>query len=153
MTLLADGQLATDILHGWQLRTPWYGYLGYAFIASTATRVAISMLRAYEYQEDGESFFKAFRAAFLNRAGPHQRPNWSSGLLGTAELLAYPILLVTGELTPIGFWVLLKTAGEWQGWKKSRADFLRFLIGNIMVFACSLAAAYCLVERVTSGSG
>jgi len=138
-----------DILHGWQLTTSWYWYVGYCVLASALARVTISALKAYECREPGKPYHKAFWAAFLNRAKPQDRPNFSSGILGTFELLAYPILLVLGEPTPIGFWVALKTAGEWEGWKGSRADFLRFLIGNVIVLAFSLVAAYYLVEKLT----
>ena len=74
------------------------------------------------------------------------RPNFSSAILGVAETLAYPVLLHQNQLTAIGLWVGLKTAGGWKGWTDSRAEFLRFLIGNILVIGFSIFAAYAFIR-------
>jgi hypothetical protein len=58
--------------------------------------------------------------------------------LGFLEFLSYPVLMAADLWPFIGVWLTLKTAGQWEHWKKSRHTFNRFLIGNALVIILSL---------------
>ena len=58
--------------------------------------------------------------------------------LGFLEFLSYPVLIAADLWPFIGAWLAIKTAGQWEHWKKSRHSFNRFLIGNALVIVLSL---------------
>ena len=117
-------------------------YLGYALLVSLVTRLLLAVLKAFETK----TFRASFKNAFLDRADATSRPNFYAGIVGWAEALAYPILLHLNQLTAIGLWLGLKTAGGWKGWTDSRPRFMRFLVGNILVIGFSIFAAYVFIR-------
>ena len=126
-----------ELLYGWQLSISWTEFVVYAFFVSVLTRAILSVVKMLATPK------LRFSDAFVDRV--NDRPNFQSGIIGFAEALAYPILLHQNQLTAIGIWLGLKTAGAWKGWTESpesRVVYLRLLIGNILVIAFSLVAAY-----------
>ncbi len=61
-----------------------------------------------------------------------------STIVGLFELVIFPILISKGKWEIIGFWLIIKTAGLWGLWQKSRTSYNRFLFGNLL----SLSFAY-----------
>jgi hypothetical protein len=62
---------------------------------------------------------------------------WLPYILGVAEFVAYPILFHFQQVTVIGGWIALKTAGNWAVWRKNRPSFYNFLFGNILAIFVS----------------
>jgi hypothetical protein len=120
-------------------------YVLTAIIFSLIIRLVLSHFSAVHlsYIEDFK-YRDGFRAAFCGKIdhswkkGLRQRSDFGIPfLLGTIELLAYPILLATGAVTVIGAWLGLKTVAQWSTWKEQRYTFNRFLLGNALVIAAS----------------
>jgi hypothetical protein len=70
---------------------------------------------------------------------------WFPALIGTCELIAFPVLLVTGQLTAIGAWIGFKAIAQWERWKIDRSPYNRFLFGNALVLFLSYALAYLFI--------
>ncbi len=80
--------------------------------------------------------------------GPLQRRNlWPPALLGVCEGVLYPTAFLVGHAEFIGFWLLLKVAGQWPRWgldasqekrldddalHEGRRRYYQFLIGNAL---------------------
>jgi len=64
-------------------------------------------------------------------------------LIGFAEIASFPVLIVLGQYNLIGGWIVIKTAGQWSGWTKSRTSFNRFLLANIL----NLSVSYFLLSH------
>jgi hypothetical protein len=64
---------------------------------------------------------------------------WLPTILGSLELVSYPVLLQIGSWTAIGAWIGFKTVAQWNVWIKNRSQFNRYLIGNALVVIGSLA--------------
>ena len=80
--------------------------------------------------------------------GPLQRKNlWPPALLGVCEGVLYPTAFLVGHAEFIGFWLLLKVAGQWPRWgldssqqkrpdddslHEGRRRYYQFLIGNAL---------------------
>jgi len=64
--------------------------------------------------------------------------------VGTLELLIYPVLISSGHLDAIGWWLGVKTAASWR-WRdqqeRGRQLYTNFLFGNALVIAASLLIA------------
>jgi hypothetical protein len=116
--------------------------VGYALLVSLVTRTLLAVLEA---SETG-TFWASFRFAWLDRDSATSRPTVTAAIVGWAEALAYPILLHLNQLTAIGLWLGLNTAGGWKGWTDSRTRFMRFLVGNIFVIGFSILAAYLFIR-------
>ena len=58
--------------------------------------------------------------------------------LGLIEFATYPVLMVTGNWSFIGAWLMFKTLAQWKTWAEHRDVFNRFLIGNALVIILSL---------------
>jgi hypothetical protein len=63
---------------------------------------------------------------------------WLPTILGSLELVSYPVLLQIGSWTAIGAWIGFKTVAQWNVWTKNRSQFNRYLIGNALVVIGSL---------------
>jgi hypothetical protein len=62
---------------------------------------------------------------------------------GTMELAVYPVLIALGTLQPIGWWLALKTAVQWNRWKeRNRVSYNRFIVGNALVLTASVALTH-----------
>lgn len=87
--------------------------------------------------------------------GPLQRKNlWPPALLGVCEGVLYPTALLVGHAEFIGFWLLLKVAGQWPRWgldatrvkctdddilHEGRRRYYQFLIGNALAVLAGVA--------------
>jgi hypothetical protein len=140
-------------LPDWYLSVPVTYYLLLCIVGTIALRAVFFTFRAWAVQRgdfpdsasnsrrdagvspelgEGWPFWRAFWECFKGFSTQKAHADlWLNGLIGFAELVAYPVLLKTGYLTVIGGWVLLKTAGSWSGWRVSRTSFNRFLLNNI----------------------
>jgi len=81
-----------------------------------------------------ETFWFLFRS---NKNDLHIDDYFLSSLVGTVELFVFPILMSFAKWEVIGFWIIVKTAGSWGLWQKSRTAYNRFLLGNILSLAVS----------------
>ncbi len=117
---------------------PWFVYSIYVLLSVLAARLVVSMLKAVEVRAK-HKFTAAFRTNFLLGVSPDERQSdyWHPLVLGLLEATAYPILMLAGNWEFIGAWIVLKTAGNWERWKKSRLSFNRFLIGNGVLLSLS----------------
>ena len=62
-------------------------------------------------------------------------------LIGYLETFLYPTALLMGKPLFIAFWLSLKAAGEWPGWKDEkigRAVHAKFLIGSALMILWGL---------------
>lgn len=74
-----------------------------------------------------------FQALFFNRGGDlHIDDYYLPTLVGLSELFIFPILMNSHKWSYIGSWLLIKTAGQWGMWQKSRTTYNRFLFGSIL---------------------
>jgi hypothetical protein len=97
------------------------------------------------------SFKNLFRIGFSGFCGnATTRDYLLPALIGFAELAAYPVLFETNQLSVIGGWLALKTAGQWSVWKTSRTAFNRFLLGNLLTIGLSF---FWLSRFVTATAG
>ena len=69
---------------------------------------------------------------------------WLPTFIGFAEIASFPVLIVLGQYSLIGGWIVIKTAGQWSGWTKSRTSFNRFLLANIL----NLSVGYFLLSHL-----
>jgi hypothetical protein len=131
-------------IFNWTIRDGrWWWYLAYPFLVAACTfaiRAAICGVRALKTGR----FCKDWKADF--RGSPTF--DWDPTILGGLELLAYPILIQTGQLAAIGAWLGFKTVAQWDVWKKRRAPYNQFLIGNALVLLVSYLLALGLVRYV-----
>ena len=121
-------------------------YIFYGLVANLPVRLIQCYFRAVmpkgEVEEDEDEKWKEKK--------PRERYwiafkgwDWKSGdrwlpyFVGLAELLAYPILFHFEQVTVIGGWIALKTAGNWAVWQKRRPAFYSFLLGNIVIIFVS----------------
>jgi len=89
------------------------------------------------------SFFKRFGFAFWGFGRNRLADHWLGALIGFAEIVSYPVLIVTNNTSIIGGWLAIKTAGGWELWHTQPRAFNRFLITNLI----NLAIAYFLMVR------
>jgi hypothetical protein len=128
-------------------------YLLSVLAAVVVVRVLVGLFKAFAYGDGehnserkeketdplaGYGFWRRFAVALSGFHGDRTtRDYWLPGLIGFAELCAFPALIAMGMLEVVGSWLLLKTAGQWSAWGKSRTSFNRFLFGNLLVLAFS----------------
>jgi hypothetical protein len=135
-----------DLITDWSIGSgAWWWYPLYIVLAvflSGVIRALLACVRALKPPLEG-----SWRAGWLT-----WRSRWWASfcisedfdhhpiILGTLELLAYPILMETRHWTAIGAWLGLKTVVQWERWKdveKGRAQYNQFLIGNALVLIFS----------------
>jgi hypothetical protein len=140
------------LIAGWHIPHPWH----YGFVVLGLTVVArglIAVVRALKpwpvrrrcFPTWKEFFcfpaWKAFVIACGCRWWRHFviAPDFDldPSIVGTLELIAYPILMRAGAWTVIGAWLAFKTAAQWDAWKQGRAAYNQFLIGNALVLGAS----------------
>ena len=113
-------------------------YVLFAALLSLAVRVVMALLKVPE-RKNGKtrlvSFIDNLKGFGSNRqVDDYLYPYY----LGFLEFLSYPVLIAADLWPFIGAWLAIKTAGQWEHWKKSRHSFNRFLIGNALVIVLSL---------------
>lgn len=87
------------------------------------------------------------------------RNAWLPILVGFCESILYPTAWLVGRLEFIGFWIALKTAGQWKAWQngddhQGRRRFLVFLIGSALsLLFASLGFWFMKVFVLTAADG
>lgn len=138
---------------GWVVDRP-IPYLLTVFACAAAIRIVHGALRAVRLTADAGGGWRVFVATFKRilwgfpaansgASGSTVAPAAVGGapdyfttfIIGSFELAAYPVLMATGAWTVIGAWMGLKTAAQWREWSRDRTVFHMFLIGNLMVIA------------------
>lgn len=94
-----------------------------------------------------KSFWMRVLIGFSGFCGPEKiKDYWIPFFIGFSELASYPILMFHDQVSIIGGWLAIKTAGQWQVWKHSRNAFNRFLFGNLLALGFSYL---CLLRFIT----
>jgi hypothetical protein len=70
-----------------------------------------------------------------------EKTNWFPCILGTLELIIYPVLMIANHWNFIGAWLGFKTIAQWSAWKEERHRFNKFLIVNIIVIVFAFLLA------------
>ena len=125
---------------GWTVALFLVGVL----ICSVAVRAAIATVKALKPWPQGRwrrRWWECFRIA----PGFDLDPT----ILGTLELLAYPVLMSVQAWPVIGAWLGFKTLAQWDAWKQGRAQYNQFLIGNALVVMLSFVLAHLVRVNVT----
>jgi hypothetical protein len=136
----------------WMLTISKTQYALLCLAAAVGMRLFICLLKARAIQggeaDQGQRwrFWHAYWVAFRGFGGGKIEDLWLPLLIGFSELVAYPVLLKTGQLLVIGGWVGIKTAGSWGAWQTSRTSYNRFLVANIL----NLAISYFWLSRYVS---
>jgi hypothetical protein len=142
------------LVGGWSIGHP-FRYVGSAIVLSISVRAVLSLIRALKPERPeyvGRSLFSRgwlrFVGVFLRSWGREIWPSPSFDLdpwfVGTIELRAYPVLMRLHAWPVIGAWLGFKTLAQWDAWKRGRAQYNQFLIGNALV----VCAAFLLVHHV-----
>jgi hypothetical protein len=139
---------------GWQF-APSVSKARYFFLClvfALVLRLLHSAWRAFavtrgDFPDAKESNIKKWGEAFKLCLGGFNKFKEHSDLflptvIGFFELASYPVLLALGQYSIIGGWVLIKTAGSWTGYKKSRTSFNRFLVFNILTLLLAYWLSY-----------
>ncbi|MEA4976257.1 MAG: hypothetical protein VB046_11020 [Paludibacter sp.] len=123
----------------------WICYLTTGLLLSLICRLINSSLKAIEVYHDENvhyekrNYFIILRCIFLGvvKQNSHYSDYWFNFILGTIEILVYPILLKLNAIIIIGAWLGFKTLAQWKIWEDKRLVFNRFLIGNALVVILS----------------
>jgi len=159
----------------WHLTVPWWEYLVCCVVAALVVRGVLCLdkaaaigtgghlsedeMKTPDVQRDLEQrgvwvFCKRYWTAFSGFLGhPNIADYWLPAIIGFSEASAYPVLMVLDRCTVIGAWLLIKTAGNWRGWVRSRATYNRYLVGNILVIAISYLWLTHFVEVAVAAAG
>ena|SRR2546422_2823386 len=126
----------------------WHVGLRFFLAALSLTlgvRAFMSSLRAFEkpvgnpYWSTLVTLFRGSGVASTQRDTPSLVPDyWHPFILGSLEMLSYPVLIRTDNLHLVGAWLAFKCLAQWKAWSDRRVAFNRFLIGNALVLLCSV---------------
>jgi hypothetical protein len=148
------------LLNGWSLNISMWRYLAICVLATIVVRVVHSAIKALsvvigkpaagkaqkgisQFGNKQTSFVKCF-LAILHGFKKGEFPDlWLGTIIGFAEIASYPVLIFTDNLSVIGGWLVIKTAGQWKMWQDSPIDFNRFLLANLI----NLAIAYFFIIK------
>ena len=146
---MVDTSSYARLVDGWTLTiSPWL-YLSYCILLALVVRIihsyfkAISITVGKDSEENHKelrkkSFKERFLASFQGCRKSSVTDLWLGGVIGFSEITAYPVLIFTNNLSAIGGWLAIKTAGNWEAWHKEPRNFTRFLVSNLI----NLAIAY-----------
>lgn len=134
----------------WAITAPLKYFL-IACALTVAIRVIHSFLRGISLaaEIDGLSLRKATIISFLGRAPSNYKERtdyFYNSIIGTFELLIYPLLMAVGAWAAIGAWIGLKTLPQWTQWTSNRPVFNLFLIGNLLTLTSAYLCLKPLVE-------
>jgi len=150
------------LVDGWKFNGHPLFYLGTAFVLAVLVRICHSGIktfssRAGEHDERNIKLKgdvnakisdwprrKIFLTAFHGFAGTALDDHWLGTIIGLAEILFFPVLIITGNFAFIGGWLAIKTAGGWEAWRKQPRAFNRFLISSLM----NITIAYFIMLNV-----
>jgi hypothetical protein len=111
-------------------------YVVSVLVLSTAIRAIVSWVRAIKPAPIVRGRYYCW-----HRWWTYFRPSTAFDLdptiLGTLELFAYPVLMKFQAWPIIGAWLGFKTLAQWDAWKRGRAEYNLFLIGNALVLVVS----------------
>jgi uncharacterized membrane protein HdeD (DUF308 family) len=82
----------------------------------------------------------------------HRSDFWLTTILGSLELLSYPVLLKIELWTVIGAWIGFKTVAQWRVWTESRSQFNRYLTGNALVIMASVLVLLPFVDATKTSA-
>jgi hypothetical protein len=138
------------------------GYVASAFVGALLIRIVLSATRAYQAVFARANQRVTYGKAFLKYMGGldplrdalprkddqlHDRGEYGvSFLLGWAELIIFPVLIVMGLHLFVGSWIGLKIASIYFRWQSDRFLFNLFLLGNAGILAASWVLT-CFVTR------
>jgi hypothetical protein len=143
-----------QLVGGWTVSiSPWL-YLAICIFLALLVRLVHSSIKASsiavgkaseEHHKDllNQSFLKRFWASFQGSKKSSVTDLWLGGVIGFAEIAAYPVLIFTNNLSAIGGWLAIKTAGNWDAWHREPRNFTRFLVANLI----NLGIAYFITMR------
>ncbi len=141
----------------------WRCFVVWALAATIVIRVVTSFLRTLRERHEAQvavppmptplslSFLRDF---LFDLGGFHPTPDRSdyllTFLLGTLELVVYPILLLAQNgAYVIGAWLSFKALAQWRGWTESRNSFNHFLLINAVVVVVSYLLASYVLDPLT----
>jgi len=137
-------------MHGWTLTIHPAKYILYCITVSLLVRVVLGVFKVGPVRKDHDNLKKVRFLPLWWRivhGFDKEVPDYQlAALIGVAEAAAYPVIIALQKPEIIGAWIAIKTAGGWEGWQKSRPQFDRFLVGNLLV----LAVAYFWLGRFIS---
>ncbi|MDD4909532.1 MAG: hypothetical protein PHR44_02465 [Candidatus Omnitrophica bacterium] len=125
-------------------------YLPFAVLLAILFRLVLTSFNAYavmrgeagsKRKKSGKrySFKRSYWESFWGFKDDRNVDNyWLPALIGLAELIVYPFLIITNHLVLIGVWLVLKVMAYWGKQQGSRILYYRFILANMLV----LAAAY-----------
>lgn len=124
----------------------WGSYLFWVFVSALAIRFFISLWRNFESEKSSIKIFIQVFAGIGYREKESEPPiasdYWLGFIIGSIELLSYPILFLSNHVTFIGAWLAFKTANRWgyaPGYK--RGHFNRYLAANAFILLISYILA------------
>jgi hypothetical protein len=136
----AASAFCNPVLGRWHISS-WCHYIFLCIGITVLVRAVQSLFKAWAFTHDDvpnkqrvteKAYWPVWWKNFLGFRFGRNNDLWLPTLVGLAELIAYPILIVTGQGLIIGGWLGLKTAGAWGGWKTSGTAYNRFLLFNLV---------------------
>lgn len=136
------------LVGGWGIVHP-LSYILSAVAWSLCIRAALAFIRALKpgrpgysgrflYKRGWHKLIGLFLWSWVKELWPSRTYDLDPTILGTLELLAYPVLMKLEAWPVIGAWLGFKTVAQWDAWRTGRAEYNQFLIGNALVLAASL---------------
>jgi hypothetical protein len=113
-------------------------YVGAVLCVTIGMRVIMSVLGAVVFPTEEQLWRAAVRRFLGHTNDTKDRRQVLPLVLGSLELLIFPVLMRAGAWLAVGAWITFKTLGQWREWETNRPLFNRFLIGN----ALQLMASY-----------
>jgi len=147
---MSDPNTIPSLMSDWSVKGSTQSYLVMCALLAIIVRVVHCMIKALPTGrgEHGEApaewpFIKRFGFAFWGFDRNILTDFWLGAIIGFAEISFYPVLIFTNNLSAIGGWLAIKTAGGWNLWHEQPIAFNRFLVTNLV----NLAIAYFLTVQ------
>ncbi len=147
---MPDPNTISSLVGGWSIKGSTLSYLVVCATLAIMVRIVHCIIKAWDVgakdQEDNKhladlSFGKRFKLAFYGFDKDKLADLWLGTIIGFAEISFYPVLIFTNNLSAIGGWLAIKTAGGWNVWHEQPRSFNRFLVANLV----NLSIAYFLM--------
>lgn len=145
-----------SLLDGWSVKPQLWEYILICFLLSLAVRFVHCVIKAWSagYGELGDdltkfSFCRRLVIALCGFNKTRLADQWLATIIGFAEVSFYPILLSTNNLSVIGGWLAIKTAGGWNQWHEHPIAFNRFLVSNLINLGIAFFLTLKGIIRVT----
>ena len=105
--------------------------------------VWLTRVRNTRVQRDrrSESLSRTWWTVFLSRDSDADlgKDFFAPTITGSIELAVFPLLIVLATWSPIAWWLTIKTAVQWERWKRAdRTSYNRFVVGNALVIGASV---------------